>query len=236
MSEKRRDVRYPARIVARLYRRHEQVELLTNDVSFRGAFLRTDAPPALRQLCRLSFELPEGGPPVKAHGMVVRIVTKTEDDDRVPGVGLQFWGPLDDAKAWERFIHDLKSRLKAGMPTSRATDKVRRNSERFKAVLDVNLAGSTALTRDVSVTGIAVKSSANVKVGDRATLSMRRDHESIVVDVIVRRRIDDPDFVGLGLEFVDVSPEVRTSIVELVRSKAPKEDAVFVEPNDPSLH
>lgn len=238
MSEKRRDIRYPARIVARVLRRNEQIELLTNDVSYRGAFIRTDAPPALRQLLRVTFTLPGSGTVVSAHGMVVRVVTKGEggDANRVPGVGLQFWGPIEQAKAWEQFIYELKQREKAGMPSARATDKVRRSSERFRLALDVELDGKSLVTRDVSETGMALRTESNMPVGMRTTLQIRRQRESIVVDVIVRRRIEEPGFKGLGVEFVDVPPAARQSIIDIVRSRAPEEDAIFIEPDDPGLH
>ena len=71
MSEKRRDIRYAARIVARVVKKTETEELLTHEVSFRGAFLRTDAPLGLRQLLKVSFSLPSGAT-VSAHAMVVR--------------------------------------------------------------------------------------------------------------------------------------------------------------------
>ena len=73
-------------------------------------------------------------------------------------------------------------------------------------------------------------------VGTRTTLQIRRHHESIVVDVVVRRRIEEKDFTGLGVEYVDVPPTTRQSIVELVRAGAPDEDAVFIDPKDPGLH
>ena len=238
MDEKRRDIRYPARIVANVVRRNETVELLTNDVSYRGAFVRTDGPPALRQLLKVTFELPNGAPKVSAHGMVVRVVTKGEGGDasRVPGVGLQFWGPIDQAKAWDQFIYDLKMREKAGVPNARATDKVRRTSERFKMALDVELVGESMTTRDVSETGMAIVTKSALPVGTRTTLQMRRRHESIIVDVVIRRRIEEKDFTGLGVEYVDVPPSVRQSIVELVRASAPEEEAIFIDPNDPGLH
>jgi hypothetical protein len=238
VDEKRRDIRYAARIVANLVRRNESFELLTNDVSYRGAFIRTDAPPSLRQLLRVTFVLPNGDTKVSAHGMVVRLVTKGEggEESRVPGVGLQFWGPIDPPKAWDQFIYDLKMREKAGMPNARATDKVRRNSERFRMALDVALGGETMTTRDVSETGMAVRTTSALPVGTRTTLQIRRGHESIVVDVVVRRRIEEASFVGLGVEFVDVPPSARQSIVAIVRASAPDDDAIFIDPNDPGLH
>jgi hypothetical protein len=238
VDEKRRDIRYPARIVAHVIRRNETLELLTNDASYRGAFIRTDAPPALRQLLRVTFVLPNDGVRVSAHGMVVRVVTRGEGGEasRVPGIGLQFWGPIEQAKSWDQFIYDLKMRQKAGLPNARATDKVRRSSERFKMALDVALGGETMTTRDVSETGMAVLTKSALPLGARTTLQIRRHHESIVVDVIVRRRIEETDFVGLGVEFVDVPPSTRQSIVELVRAGAPDEDLIFIDPNDPALH
>ena len=170
--------------------------------------------------------------------MVVRVVTKAEggEANRVPGVGLQFWGPIDQPKAWDQFIYDLKMREKAGMPNARATDKVRRSSERFKMALDVALGGETMTTRDLSETGMAIRTNSSLPVGTRTTLQIRRGRESIVVDVVVRRRIEEPSFTGLGVEYVDVPPSARQSIVDLVRSSAPDEDAIFIDPNDPGLH
>ena len=81
---------------------------MTNDVSFRGAFLRTDAPPGLRQLVRVAFSLP-GGEEVSGHAMVVHVVQPASGDG-IPGVGVQFWGPVQEAKAWEKYVYDLKVR------------------------------------------------------------------------------------------------------------------------------
>src|SRR4051812_30148731 len=105
-DDKRREPRYPARIEARVVRRGDTVELMTNDVSFRGAFLRTDAPPALRQLVRVAFSLP-GGEEVSGHAMCVHVVPPGNGNG-VPGVGVQFWGPVQGAKAWEKYVYDLK--------------------------------------------------------------------------------------------------------------------------------
>jgi hypothetical protein len=228
--EKRRDIRFPARIVARMVRRGEPVELLTNDVSFRGAFLRTDAPPALRQLVKVALVLPDGAE-VAGHAMVVHVVEV--GPDRVPGAGFQFWGPVTNAKAWDTFVHDLKSKQKAGFPQARATDKVRRSSERFKLQIDVILDGRTAKTRDLSYTGLAVATELAMPVGARARLQLLANaQEPVFVDVVVRRKIDEARFKGLGLEFVDVGEDARKAIVDFVRANAPDEEVVLVSPDD----
>lgn len=234
-EETRRELRFPARIVARLVRRGETVELMTNDVSFRGAFLRTDAPPALRQLVRVAFVMPEGEI-VSAHAMVVHVVP-AGGDAPVPGMGVQFWGPVQESKAWEKYVYGLKIREKAGVPSSRATDKVRRSSERFKLQLEVIVDGRQLNTRDVSETGMAVRSELEMPVGTRAHLQVHSNgHPSIALDVIVRRRIDEPTFKGLGVEFVDVSAEAKGALMALLRPVSSETGAVFIDPDDPGLH
>jgi hypothetical protein len=238
VSEKRRDIRYPARIVARVTRRGERIELLTNDVSYRGAFLRTDSPPALRQLVRVAFDLPDGGAVVGAHAMVVHHEAP-DGVEKVPGVGIQFWGPIDEAKAWETFIHDLKQKEKAGVPSARATDKIRRASERFRLALEVELGGRVAQTRDFSENGMAIRTELGMPMGVRASVRVNAPGrpEPLVVNVVVRRRIVEPSFTGLGVEFVDLSADARDALSRLIHANAPEdEDAIFIDPGDPGLH
>lgn len=235
-DDKRREARYAARIVARVQRRGEHVELLTNDVSFRGAFIRTDTPPALRQLVKVAFDLPDGKH-VECHAMVVHVVPPAEAGERVPGVGVQFWGPLAEKKAWDQYVYDLKMREKAGVPSSRATDRVRRSSERFKLSLDVELDGKATRTRDVSETGMAIASELAMPVGVRANMTVRAPgYDNVNVDVIVRRRIVEPGFKGLGVEFVDMTPEVRRALMSLLKANSHEEDAIFIDFDDPQLH
>lgn len=234
-ENKRRELRFPARIVARVLRRGENAELITNDVSFRGAFLRTDAPPALRQLVKVSFDLP-GGELVSAHAMVVHVVQPGEDVG-IPGIGLQFWGPVQEAKAWEKYVYELKVRERAGALSSRFTDKVRRASERFKLQLEVIVDGRRLSTRDVSENGMAIRSDSAMPVGTRAHMQVHANgHPSIAVDVIVRRRIEEPDFKGLGVELIDVKPETKIALMSLLRPVATEAGAIFIDVDDPGLH
>lgn len=235
-DEKRREIRYPARILARVVRRGETIDLMTNDVSFRGAFLRTDAPPALRQLVQLSFTVP-GGQLVSAHAMVVHVVPKGSTEDGVPGIGVQFWGPVQQAKAWEQYVYDLKVKQRAGASASSAADRVRRASERFKLQLEVIVDGRRLSTRDVSENGMAIRSDSAMPVGVRAHLQVHSNgHPSIALDVIVRRRIDEPGFKGLGVEFADLKPDARVALLSILRPAANEDDAIFIDMDDPGLH
>jgi hypothetical protein len=239
VTEKRRDVRYPARIVARVIRKNHAIELLTNDVSFRGVFIRTDAPPALRQLVRIELVLPDNVI-VSGHAMVVHVMMPTEDQPKgsgpVPGIGLQFWGSIERAREWERFVHDLKKRERAGLAMAKTTDKVRRASERFKLALEVVFDGKTSMTRDISENGMAIRTDIAMPVGTRAELQVRAADHQMNFDVIVRRTIDEPGFRGLGVELVDVSREQRSALLQFVRSQTPSEERIFVPRGDPKLH
>lgn len=238
VANNRRDARYPARIVARIIRRSESLELLTNDVSFRGVFLRTDAPPALRQLVKLELVLPEGTL-VSGHAMVVHASPRPEDEateGRVPGIGLQFWGAIENRREWERFIHELRSQQRMGATAAKVTDKVRRASERIKLALEVRLDGTTLMTRDISENGLALRTELPLTVGLRAEVTLRAREEVLKFDAIVRRIIDEPDFRGVGVELVDMSADHRDKLARFLRASAPSEPRVFVSADDPELH
>lgn len=235
--EKRREARYPARIVARVLRRNQTIELLTNDVSFRGVFIRTDSPPTLRQLVKVELVLPEKVV-VSGHAMVVHVTPTPQEkgEGAVPGIGLQFWGPLSNAREWERFVHGLKVREKAGMAAAKATDKVRRASERFKLALEVVFDGVTAMTRDISENGMAIRTEIAMPVGTHARLGLRSGDEVMTFDVVVRRRIDEPGFRGLGVEMVGLDPRKRDTLLQFLGKNAPAEERFFVDVGDPRLH
>jgi hypothetical protein len=230
-DNKRREARFPARIVARVQRRGETLELLTNDVSFRGAFVRTDTPPAARQLVRVGFVLPSGAV-VAGHAMVVYVVTPG-DAERVPGAGLQFWGAVENAKEWEAFVQDVATKHRKGIAEARASDKVRRASERFKLTLEIVLDGKATHTRDVSENGMAIRTDAALRLGTKLHIIVRAGEDALELDVVVRRIIDEQGFRGLGVEYEDLSSDARWTIVAFLREHAPPEEAVFIDIDEP---
>ena len=236
MTENRRDVRYAARIVARVVRRGETLELLTNDVSFRGAFIRTDVAFSLRQLIQVSFSLPSYTE-VTVHAMVVHVVAPGNASGSVPGIGVQFFGHFAEAKAWDAFVLELRRQERAGLAHARFTDKVRRASERFKLALQVALDGKVAMTRDISYNGMAVRTDAPMPIGSRIAMKVTAPGaEAISLDVIVRRHIDEPGFRGIGVEFVDVSADTKDALVALVATRGPRDEVRLVAHGDPELH
>jgi hypothetical protein len=238
-SERRREARFPARIVAKVGRRNQMVELLTNDVSFRGVFIRTDSPPALRQLVKVEIHLPSQVI-VSGHAMVVHVTPRQEGmakgEGPVPGVGLQFWGPIEHVREWEQFIQSLKAKEKAGMAASKAADKVRRASERFKLAIEVEFDGEVMMTRDLSENGMAIRTNMAMPVGARTELTVRAGDHHLKFDAVVRRAIDEPGFRGLGIELLGITPEQRVELVQFIKKNTPSEERIFIPPGDPKLH
>jgi PilZ domain len=110
----RREARVDVRVPVVVFRGKKAVALETSDVSFKGLFVRTTDPPALRSLVRLKVALFDRE--FEAHAMAVHVVT--DGDERTAGVGLQFWGLAGpDRNAWDDFVRGLvQARRAAAKP------------------------------------------------------------------------------------------------------------------------
>lgn len=99
----RRDTRVAVQVPVVLIRGKKESALETSDVSYRGLFLRTAEPPALRSLIRFRVTLPDRT--FETHAMVVHVI---EQVGRQPGIGLQFWGLAgSDQRAWDDFVRQV---------------------------------------------------------------------------------------------------------------------------------
>jgi hypothetical protein len=115
VSENRRDLRYRAELSTTLIHGGETTQLLTCDVSFRGAFLVTELHGHLRQLVRVSFLLPDHHQ-VGGHAMVVHVLSPCGEGSRQSGIGIEFFGEISGRKRWDAFIQELTKD-----PSNRAT-------------------------------------------------------------------------------------------------------------------
>lgn len=109
VTENRRDLRYRAQLVTTLTLGHDTREIVTDDVSFRGAYLRTDLVTGPRKLVRVSFLLPDHHE-VSGHAMVVHAQQPGEDADgvmRQAGIGIEFFGEIRGRARWDAFIQEL---------------------------------------------------------------------------------------------------------------------------------
>lgn len=117
-ENQRRDARIDACIPVAIIRGRAALAYETLDVSFRGLFVKTADPPALRSLVRLRVTVP--GRTIDAHAMAVHV--GGDEPGRDGGVGLQFWGLSgDDRRAWESFIRDLVTARREAQKRATAT-------------------------------------------------------------------------------------------------------------------
>jgi uncharacterized protein (TIGR02266 family) len=68
------------------------------NISAGGVFVETESPPDLRSVVTVTMELPDGGSPVEAKGIVVHRVLPQDAKARktAPGVGVQFVDSTDE--------------------------------------------------------------------------------------------------------------------------------------------
>jgi uncharacterized protein (TIGR02266 family) len=247
--EKRRDARYTVRVPIKLTRGKETIALQTENVSFRGAFLRMDAPPALRQLVRVQATLPEGAS-IAAHAMVVYRVVP--GGDHVPGVGIQFYGLEGRERThWEAFVRKIREEL---APTSKPSpspppppppegspDPVQRMHERHEVRFEVHLDSVDDLvrlyTRDISKGGMAIETDMDLAVGTTVGLDLiHPDGESsFALDAVVRRQIRQVGARGIGVEFIGMDDLRREELADFIGPALPQGVVVTVKEGDPRL-
>lgn len=106
-QERRRDIRARIALPVCLVRRGSAEPVKMTDASFRGLFLRLDAPPPVRSLVKLRVQLPSRE--LEVHGVVVRVV---QDPTGGVGVGLRFFALNgQDRSDWDAFIASALARL-----------------------------------------------------------------------------------------------------------------------------
>lgn len=144
-SEQRRHDRYPVTLPATITAGKTTTSSMATDVSFGGIFVRTDKPPALRNLVRINLVLPSDSQPIQLLGMAVYVVRPEDARGRVPGAGVQFFG-IDNAtrERWERFVSGVRaaravvaragSGTRANLPEKSAKPELRLNAPSVDAL------------------------------------------------------------------------------------------------------
>jgi hypothetical protein len=98
----RREQRYGFQIPVTISSRQGDMTLVSENVSYRGIFLRSDTPPPKMQIIRARIRLPTQTTEIVTHVVVVHVAGAGA---RVPGVGVCFFGLDGEARVqWERFI------------------------------------------------------------------------------------------------------------------------------------
>jgi hypothetical protein len=100
LHDRRRDHRTRISITARIIVRSGAIPVEMVDASVRGLFFRMEEAPPIRQLLKVSIDLPSGTRTY--HAVVVRLV---EDQMGHAGVGLRFFALNGENKTeWESFV------------------------------------------------------------------------------------------------------------------------------------
>lgn len=220
VRDNRRDVRYKVQIPAVLIRGKSVLRYRTEDVSFRGVFLRTDDPPSLRQLVQIRLTLPPDNAEVAFHGMAVHVVRPEEAKGRCPGVGIQFYA-ADGAERvrWETFIRAVRSELGAGRETpvnlapAGAPDPVRRKYPRIDAKLRLWVSSLGQIHRcyseNLSRGGMLIATDVDFEVNSRLQMMLMHpsDGSGFPMEAIVRRKVTEENFRGVGVEIVAMNAE-----------------------------
>src|SRR5437763_8129536 len=106
--------RYNANFAVRFATVQDFVLEYAANISAGGVFVHTENPPPLKTVVRIEMELPGGGAPVPARGVIVHRVTPQEAQARrtMPGMGVQFVDADDEFR--DRFNAAIDHILKKG--------------------------------------------------------------------------------------------------------------------------
>lgn len=118
-SHERKDQRYRVRIPVTLLSRAHDTAAVTEDIGYRGVFLRMEKPPSKMQLLRLKIALPDGSD-IVVHGVGKHVVERSTADHGA-GIGVEFFGMDGVArKKWEAFVQDTSRTPDALKPDRKA--------------------------------------------------------------------------------------------------------------------
>jgi hypothetical protein len=103
------ELRFRCAVPVTLRRKGTDLHLLTSEVSFKDAFVRTNAPPPANSLVRLVFTLPPDDDKITLSAHVSGIVAADGNPDHYPGFEARFVG-LDGAAKdrWEALVQSLR--------------------------------------------------------------------------------------------------------------------------------
>ncbi len=257
-DRKYRDVRIPIQLPVAVKDRRGEWPMLTEDISRRGLFLRTDCPKPLRQLVQLRATMLPDDQDIELLAVVVHSLghAKAQARGGAPGMGMQFYG-MSGARRdrWEAYIRRIEALHKVrapGVPWMEAppdapNDPVRRRHPRYPATFKVRLRDVSKLyeflTRDISVGGVFLLAEEPLPKGSELVLAIVHPStgEEFSVSGEVVRRVEGPaQEAGMGVRFVDVDEDCVDRFREFIETGVPEDlivtdDVQIIEEDDPDL-
>jgi hypothetical protein len=215
----RRDRRYNFQISVSILSRSGEMQLVTEDVSYRGVFLRTATPPPKMQLVRLRLTLPTQEKKVLTNAMVAHVPLP---DARVQGAGVSFFG-LDGEprRQWEHFIQFVRDHHPDAAERQAAADHAAEQDRlRAREQIIIAVGGMPAferlVARDVAQGNLSVYSDAPLAVD--APVSVRLVHpltqNDFLLEGVVRRHIRGG---GISVGLAPLDQKRQDALREFVR-------------------
>src|SRR5262249_21155472 len=202
------------RIPAILVRGKDEASLVTEDVSMRGIFLRTEEPPNLRQLVQIKLRLPPTNEEVCFHGMAVHVVKKEQAKNRVAGVGIQFFtaDPVQRAR-WEKFVRTVgEERAKGNKAPALASTPTAINNRRARHDAKIRLWVKSLehlrqiYTENISKGGLLLATNERMAIGAKLRILIMHpvSKESFDLEGSVRRHVLRDHFKGVAVELSNI--------------------------------
>ncbi len=195
------------------------LDLVTEDVSHSGLFVRVSEPLALRTLVKVSLLLPPRSAAFKANARVCHNLPAIRGSDEA-GVGLELFGlGADDQRRWDGFIALVRERYpesaerRAILAEGFDIDPIVKRDPSYVLVLAISLRSIEDLAlmvkRDIGARKLFVATSARAEIGDRLGLWIIHPHTDDVFELsaTVKRRVSDGSLGGLLLDLTDLTDE-----------------------------
>lgn len=226
-SNKRKHERYGYKAPALLVRGRRQTQLMTEDISFSGLFLRTDNPPPLRELVKIKLVLPSDKLDAELLGMAVHRVEP--GGPRIAGIGILLYGLDPQMRVrWERFVQEVRGGQHGSGPTQDLAwpePKVPSKGKDYRPELRVQLPHEAAMQtihdRDLVRKRTFVRTELYLERGTRAQVIFL--HPDSGRPFSVQGRVLQPirreGMTGLALELDGITPKVIEEFVEFMEDE-----------------
>lgn len=229
---------------AKIGKAERNLTVVTEDVSYRGVFLRTDSSFAIADLLGVDLWLPPDSFAVSVQATVRRAVAVGAQTTRAPGIGVEF-SLVDQAflHRWHQFINHIKRAQEfrdplLGTPTgavhpkrsrsvfvdpTTAIDAVRRRYPRHTVHFALKIENLSTLytfyANDISQGGMFIATDAPLEPGTPITIVVLHPDDEVrtfTLQAVVRRCTEHPP--GLGVEFTGLDDATRKAFFEFIPS------------------
>jgi hypothetical protein len=248
IDPRRGEQRFRCALAVTLRRRGTDEHLLTSDVSFRGAYIRTGSPPPANSLVRLAFTLPPDDAKITISAHVARVAMHDDARDQYPGFVARFVGLDGPVKErWERLIswvrtehgHSVRKSVSFARPSYVRLFQQKAPSGDDVWMLPDSVEELQRIIREEVPTGTVVaKVAAKVSPGVNVTVRLVHPITEAVVMLpgVVRRRGDEvPADDGVPISLLPLTDALRGALTEMDESVVVLEDYDVELYSEPSL-